>query len=191
MMPLVPPVLSSPRVVVRLAEAADVPQVVRYFRDNREHLASSRPLVGDEFHSEGFWHTQVRANLSEFREGKSVRLFLFDRARPERVIGNANFTQVFRSPAHYCTLGYGLDREYEGRGMMREGLEQALEYMFGPQNFHRVQANYVPRNERSGGLLRRLGFVIEGYARDYLLLNGRWEDHILTSKTNAAWKATY
>jgi ribosomal-protein-alanine N-acetyltransferase len=178
-------------VVVRLAEADDVPQVVRYFRDNREHLAASRPLVGEEFHSEPFWNAQVRANHSEFREGKSVRLFLFDRARPERVIGNANFTQVFRSPAHYCTLGYGLDREYEGRGMMREGLETALEYMFGPQNFHRVQANYVPRNERSGGLLRRLGFVIEGYARDYLLLNGRWEDHILTSKTNPDWKATY
>jgi ribosomal-protein-alanine N-acetyltransferase len=191
MMPLEMPVLTSPRVVVRMAEAADVPQVVRYFRDNREHLASSRPLVGEEFHSEGFWHTQVRANVSEFREGKSVRLFLFDRARPERVIGNANFTQVFRSPAHYCTLGYGLDREYEGQGMMREGLESALEYMLGPQNFHRIQANYVPRNERSGGLLRRLGFVIEGYARDYLLLNGRWEDHILTSKTNTEWKATY
>jgi ribosomal-protein-alanine N-acetyltransferase len=186
-----PPVLTAPRVIVRFADAADVPQVVRYFRDNREHLAPSRPLVGDEFHSEGFWSAQVRANLSEFREGKSVRLFFFDRARPERVIGNANFTQVFRSPAHYCTLGYGLDREYEGQGMMREGLETALEYMFGPQNFHRVQANYVPRNERSGGLLRRLGFVIEGYARDYLLLNGRWEDHILTSKTNTAWKATY
>lgn len=186
-----PPVLTASRVIVRFAEAADVPQVVRYFRDNREHLAPSRPLVGEEFHSEGFWHAQVRANLSEFREGKSVRLFLFDRARPERVIGNANFTQVFRSPAHYCTLGYGLDREYEGKGMMREGLETALEYMFGPQNFHRVQANYVPRNERSGGLLRRLGFVIEGYARDYLLLNGRWEDHILTSKTNTVWKATY
>ena len=58
------PVLTSPRVVVRLAEAADVPQVVRYFRDNREHLASSRPLVGEEFHTEGFWHAQVRANLA-------------------------------------------------------------------------------------------------------------------------------
>lgn len=189
-MVLDPPLLTAPRVIVRLANTTDVPQVVRYFQDNRAHLASSRPIVGDEFHTEGFWHAQVRANLTEFRDGRSVRLFLFDRGRPERVIGNANFTQVFRSPAYYCTLGYGLDREYEGRGMMREGLETALAYMFGPQNFHRVQANYVPRNERSGGLLRRLGFVIEGYARDYLLLNGRWEDHILTSKTNPDWKAT-
>jgi ribosomal-protein-alanine N-acetyltransferase len=37
---------------------------------------------------------------------------------------------------------------------------------------------------RSGRLLGRLGFVIEGYARDYLLVNGRWEDHVLTSLIN-------
>lgn len=188
-MPFTPPILESARVIVRMATAEDVPQVVRYYDDNRERLAPSRPRVGEEFFTEGFWSAQVRANLAEYREGRSVRLFLFDGARPERVIGNANFTQIFRSPAFYCTLGYGLDGEYEGRGIMREGLETAIGYMFGPQqNFHRIQANYVPRNERSGGLLRRLGFVVEGYARDYLLLNGRWEDHILTSRTNPDWR---
>ena len=172
-----------------MADPADVPQVVRYFDENREHLAPSRPLVGEEFFTEGFWHAQVRANLAEFRDGRSVRLFLFDAERPGRVVGNANFTQIFRAPAHYCTLGYGLDREYEGRGLMREALEAAIGYMFDVQNFHRIQANYVPRNERSGRLLRRLGFVVEGYARDYLLLDGRWEDHILTSRTNPDWRA--
>lgn len=188
-MPLHPPNLVGHRVIARMARAEDVPQVVRYFTDNRVRLAPSRPLVAEEFFTEGFWHAQVRANLSEFRDGKSVRLFLFDAARPERVIGNANFTQIFRSPAFYCTLGYGLDGEYEGRGMMREGLELGIGYMFGEQNLHRIQANYVPRNERSGALLRRLGFVVEGFARDYLLLNGKWEDHILTSKTNPDWRA--
>lgn len=32
-----------------------------------------------------------------------------------------------------------------------------------------------------------LGFKVEGYAYDYLLINGRWEDHVLTSLTNPAW----
>jgi ribosomal-protein-alanine N-acetyltransferase len=43
-------------------------------------------------------------------------------------------------------------------------------------------------NERSGRLLERLGFVREGYARDYLLIAGRWQDHILTSLTNTGLK---
>ena len=32
--------------------------------------------------------------------------------------------------------------------------------------------------------LRRLGFVVQGYARDYLHIDGEWRDHILTALTN-------
>ncbi|MGL4717164.1 MAG: 30S ribosomal protein S5 alanine N-acetyltransferase, partial [Aeromonas sp.] len=45
---------------------------------------------------------------------------------------------------------------------------------------------YMPANQRSGALLERLGFEREGFARAYLLINGRWEDHILTSLINPA-----
>jgi ribosomal-protein-alanine N-acetyltransferase len=71
---------------------------------------------------------------------------------------------------------------------MTEALKPALRFMFMDMNLHRIGANYMPRNQRSGNLLRRLGFVVEGYARDYLLINGTWEDHILTSLTNPAWR---
>ncbi|MGL5537110.1 MAG: 30S ribosomal protein S5 alanine N-acetyltransferase, partial [Aeromonas veronii] len=37
-----------------------------------------------------------------------------------------------------------------------------------------------------GALLERLGFEREGFARAYLMINGRWEDHILTSLINPA-----
>ncbi|WP_416995596.1 hypothetical protein [Aeromonas salmonicida] len=39
---------------------------------------------------------------------------------------------------------------------------------------------------RSGTLLEHLGFEREGYARDYLMINGRWKDHILTALINPA-----
>jgi [ribosomal protein S5]-alanine N-acetyltransferase len=184
-----PPRLETERLVIRMAAPEDVDAVVRYFDDNREHLAPSRPRVGEEFFTAPFWAAQVRANQTEFREGRSVRLFVFPRAEPERVIGNVNFTQIFRHPAHYCVLGYGLDRGHQGQGLMGEAVGAGVEYMFREQRLHRVMANYVPRNERSGRLLRRLGFVVEGFARDLLLLDGRWEDHILTSRINDAWGA--
>jgi ribosomal-protein-alanine N-acetyltransferase len=50
-------------------------------------------------------------------------------------------------------------------------------------------ATYQPANERSGKLLKNLGFVVEGYARDYLRINGQWRDHILTGLTNQNWRA--
>jgi ribosomal-protein-alanine N-acetyltransferase len=57
-------------------------------------------------------------------------------------------------------------------------------FAFETLRLHRVMANYQPINERSGKLLRRLGFVTEGYARDYLFINGAWRDHVLTALTS-------
>jgi len=64
----------------------------------------------------------------------------------------------------------------------------STDYVFQDLNFHRVMAHYMPHNQRSGNVLKRLGFVVEGYARDYLLINGKWQDHILTSLINPNWQ---
>jgi [ribosomal protein S5]-alanine N-acetyltransferase len=73
---------------------------------------------------------------------------------------------------------------------MFEALTVVIAYAFNDMGLHRIMANYIPTNERSGRLLRRLGFVVEGYARDYLFLAGNWQDHILTSLINPAKSAT-
>jgi [ribosomal protein S5]-alanine N-acetyltransferase len=182
------PHLRTDRLEVRPAATADVDAIVRYYDENREHLAPARPRVPESFFTAPFWSAQVAVNLEEFHDGRSIRLFLFLRDRPQRVVGNINFTQIVRHPAWSCVVGYGLDADEVGRGLMSEGLEAAVRYMFEAQGMHRVVANYVPRNERSGRLLRRLGFTVEGYARDLLLLDGRWEDHIVTSRIHDGWR---
>ena len=45
-------------------------------------------------------------------------------------------------------------------------------------------ASYIPDNKRSANLLSRLGFEIEGQARQYLRIDGRWQDHVLTALIN-------
>ena len=46
----------------------------------------------------------------------------------------------------------------------------------------------MPHILSSGNLLKRLGFVVEGYARDYLMINNQWQDHVLTSLINSQWE---
>ncbi len=70
---------------------------------------------------------------------------------------------------------------------MTEGLRAAIEFVFKKLNFHRVMANHLPENTRSEALLKRLGFEREGYAREYLFLNGAWRDHVLNSLVNPNW----
>ena len=126
--------------------------------------------------------------LPNEKECKSIRFLLFLKENSEgAIIGFCNFSQIFRGPFQACYLGYHIDSTFQGKGLMSEAVTKATEYMFEIQNLHRIMANYMPSNERSARLLHKLGFVVEGHAKKYLLINGRWEDHVLTSLTNENW----
>ncbi len=142
------------------------------------------------------WRKQLTGAVRDFRAGTAVRWVLFDLGDPGAgadapVLGRINFTQIFRGPFQSCVLGYQLDAQAEGKGLMQEALRAALADLFTVRGLHRVQAAYLPENVRSGRLLERLGFVREGYAKRYLFIDGDWRDHVLTSRTNphfdAAW----
>jgi ribosomal-protein-alanine N-acetyltransferase len=62
---------------------------------------------------------------------------------------------------------------------MRESLRLILAAAFGPIGLHRIQAAIMPHNEPSIRVAEKAGFQREGYARRYLKLNGKWEDHYL------------
>jgi len=105
------------------------------------------------------------------------------------VLGTCNLTQIHRGPSQSCNLGYTLDVDAVGHGFLTEALETVILFAFEKLHLHRIEANYIPTNERSGRVLRRLGFTVEGYARDYLDIAGAWRDHILTARTNSALAA--
>jgi ribosomal-protein-alanine N-acetyltransferase len=131
-----------------------------------------------------YWRTRLAQDREDFRHDMGLRLFLLPRDQPlttAPVIGTVSFTHIRRGPMQACELGYGLDFRYQGKGLMTEGLRVACGYAFSAMGLHRIQASHLPENLRSAAVLRRLGFAVEGYARDYLMINGRWRDHILTS----------
>lgn len=176
------PRLETERLLVLLPEPAWAPRMVEYYRRNRDHLASWEPRRSEEFLTEAWWERQLEANRLEFQKGSGVRLVLVARdAVRGPVLGVANLSNIVRGTLHACHLGYSLDREHEGRGLMQEALEALLMYAFESLQLHRVMANYQPENVRSGRVLERLGFVREGYARHYLRIDGAWRDHVLTA----------
>jgi len=185
------PVLETERLRMTLPGPAAAARVVRYFVDNRAHHAPWSPRRKDEFYTEEFWRTRLAFDRAEFAEDQSMRLFLFDREEEDgAVLGNCTLTQFARGPFQAAILGYALDEDAVGRGLMAEALRTVIAYAFGELRLHRIMANYIPTNERSGLLLRRLGFVVEGYARDYLEIDGAWRDHVLTSLTNAGYSSS-
>jgi len=180
-----PVLLETPRLRVILPPVSFAPRYLAYVQRNREHLAPWEPIRTDEYFTDSFWRARILADLQDFSADRAVRLGIQWRHEPGGdVIGFCNFNHIIRGAFQAATLGYSLDRRAVGQGVMFEALRAAITYMFQDLGLHRVMANYMPTNERSGGLLRRLGFVVEGYARDYLFINGAWRDHVLTALTN-------
>jgi [ribosomal protein S5]-alanine N-acetyltransferase len=184
---LISPILPTERLIVRMANYHETQEVVRYYQVNRDFHRPFDIVRPESFWTDQFWQIQIETNRIEFECDRALRLFLYEQAQPSTIVGAINFTEFFRYPSYSCRLGYSLAEAHQGKGYMQEALAGAIAYLFTTLNLHRIMACYMPRNQRSGNLLRRLGFGVEGYARDYLLINGRWEDHILTSLINPHW----
>lgn len=179
--------IKTDRLALRMADESDISSIIAYFQKNRAHFAPTDPAMPEGFYTEPFWRERVEKSRLEFQSESSLRLFLFP-GESKQVIGTVNFTQMFRGPFQACYVGYGIDLEHQGRGLMYEALVAAIQFVFRDLNFHRIMANHLSENERSAHLLKRLGFTVEGLARNYLLINGAWRDHVLNSLHNPDWK---
>lgn len=178
------PFITTERLLLRLASQEDIPVILNYYTENKIYLTPFYPAWADNFFTYEYWQKQVEKNIYGFIEDISLKLFVISKINQSKIIGSINFSNFVRGTAQYCNLGYSIAETEQGKGYMSEGIEAAIKYVFQELNMHRIMANYMPHNQRSGNLLKKLGFVVEGYARDYLLINGKWEDHILTSLNN-------
>jgi len=70
---------------------------------------------------------------------------------------------------------------------MFEAIKEGIRYIFNEKYIHRINANYLPENQRSANLLSRLGFKVDGSSSDYLFINGAWREHVFSSLTNLNW----
>ena len=177
--------LRTPRLLLRTPRGGDGVHYARYYRQNRDFLQPFSPLFEPGMFSERDWEASMPTIQQHFAAGTAVRFCLM---HGEEMIGVANLTQITRSPAYAAVLGYTLAEAHQGQGLMKEALREIVRFAFERRNLHRIRAEYMPRNERSGRLLRSLGFQVEGYARDHLMINGKWEDHVLAAILNAGWR---
>ncbi len=183
-----PPVLKTKRLTLRMPSVTEAQAAVDFVVANKDHLASTSPIPPVQYFSLEHWQKQLATNFEEFQNDQSFRLSIFENEAPSVIIGSINFVNFVRRAAFFCSLGYSLAGNKQGKGYMTEGAGAAIEYVFQVLNMHRILANYMPRNEPSGRVLERLGFHKEGYAKQLLYINGVWEDHVMTGLINPNWK---
>ncbi len=174
-------VFETERLTIRLADADDAADLIAYDRRNAAHLAPWEPRRDPAL---AYDLARRRTALAQRRaDARADRGYGFLARIREGgdIVASVNLSNVVRGVFQACHLGYSVDAAHEGKGIAFEAVGAVVRFAFDELRLHRVMANYQPVNERSAKLLRRLGFVPEGYARDYLSINGAWRDHVLTA----------
>jgi [ribosomal protein S5]-alanine N-acetyltransferase len=103
------------------------------------------------------------------------------------IVGAVILSNVSRGAFQNATIGYYVASAYNGRGYATAAVKQAVGYAFTSVGLHRVEAGVMDHNPASKRVLEKAGFRYEGFARNYLRIDGAWRDHHIFAITKEDW----
>ena len=100
-----------------------------------------------------------------------------------RFAGQLTIGNIIWGSARSASVGYWVDQEFAGRGVIPTALAMALDHSFTVVGLHRIEATIRPENRASRRVVEKLGFHDEGIRRRSLHVDGAWRDHICYALT--------
>ena len=158
----------SSRILLRRPTVRDAPEFTRLMRLSRK---LHRPWVQPPTDEDGF-STYLERIRKPTHDG-----FLGCRREDGAIAGIVNLNEIVRGGFQSAYLGYQGVAPHANQGYMTETLDLVLRHAFTEMKLHRLEANIQTGNSASIALLRRCGFVREGFSRRDLTIRGRWRDH--------------
>ena len=179
------------RLILRPPRSSDVPELRRLLRANGDHLRpwEPAPSTTEDPTSLTAVTNRVTRHRRDWKRGDAFVLLLTLRAPGETIVGRITLGGILRGAFQNAYVGYWIDREHQGKGLMTEGMRGALGFGFGPGRLHRIQIAIMPRNAASLRVVAKLGIRREGLAERYLQIAGGWEDHVIFAITREEWDA--
>jgi [ribosomal protein S5]-alanine N-acetyltransferase len=104
------------------------------------------------------------------------------------LVGEVSLGSVLRGPFQSCFMGYWVDVDHAGLGLVPEGVAVVMRFGFEDLGLHRIEAAIVPRNTKSRRVVEKLGLREEGTASRFLQIRGVWEDHVRYAMTSEEWQ---
>ena len=100
-----------------------------------------------------------------------------------RFVGQVTVNNVVRGSAQFASVGYWLDRDYAGRGIMPRAVAMVIDHCFFSAGLHRIEVAIRPENTNSLRVVEKLGLREVGYAPKFLHIDGAWRDHRIYAVT--------
>lgn len=177
--------LQTERLILRTLDESHAEKVLEYHLLNQDFLSAWEPVRDDSFYTLESTQEMLKKDLQNLQQGMSYKLWIFKKEDSEQnIIGAISLNHIIRGAFQSCLLGYKLAGTEINQGYMTEALKIAIDFAFTDLKLHRIEANIMPRNLPSLRVVEKLNFYYEGFAKKYLKINGKWEDHLHMVKLN-------
>lgn len=167
--------LSGKNVTLRNLTPSSAEEVLEYYKRNKKHLTPFEPTRDSGFYTLESQKRILNKSYRDFLGGTSIDLGIF---KEEKLIGIIKISRIVHGSFKNGILGYSIDKDEQGKGYMKESVNLLLKYAFDECNLHRIEASALLDNERSKMVLEKCRFKLIGINEKYLLINGKWQDHV-------------
>lgn len=180
--------LAGKRVLIRPPERGDWQQWASLRSASRAFLTPWEPSWTLDALTRSAFRRRVGRYAVDWRTDQGYSFLVFEQEKG-RLVGGIGLSNIRRGVAETGSLGYWTGQAFARRGYMAEALALTLDFAFDRLRLHRVEAACLPDNAPSRGLLAKTGFREEGYARKYLCIDGKWQDHVLFAMLREEWRS--
>jgi ribosomal-protein-alanine N-acetyltransferase len=175
------PSISGDGVVLRIPQPVDYAEWAELRERSRAFLVPWEPTWPSDDLTRAAFRRRLRRYAEDQRADLAYPFFLF-RQQDNVLVGGLTLGNIRRGVAQAGTLGYWVGAPYARQGYMTAAVRALVDFACGTLRLHRVEAACIPANIPSVRLLEKTGFTREGYARQYLCINGVWQDHLLYAR---------
>lgn len=161
---------------IRTLAVEDADEIVQLLLRNREYWAIYEPRHPDSYFTAMAQREKIRESIYQSRENREYSFGIFELAT-NKMVGHISIYGIKRLPFLSALVGYSIDGSATGKGIATEAVGLVLTFGFEELRLHRIEAYVSPRNAGSVRVLEKSRFQREGLLREFLYINGEWEDH--------------
>jgi [ribosomal protein S5]-alanine N-acetyltransferase len=177
----IPPVIERNGVLLRPPQMADYAEWASLREKSRSFLVPWEPTWPHDDLTRSAFRRRLKRYAEDQRTDQAYAFFIFQ-AEDNVLLGGLTLANIRRGVAQAGSLGYWLGQPFIRKGYMTAAVTALVPFTFNVLKLHRLEAACIPTNVASIRLLEKCGFKREGHAREYLCINGIWQDHLLYAR---------
>lgn len=179
------PCVAGEGVVLRTPQMTDYNEWAALREKSRAFLTPWEPTWPEDDLSRSAFRRRIKRYVEDLRSDQGYA-FLIVRNADDALVGGLTIANIRRGVAQAGSLGYWMGEPFARQGYMTAAVRAVVPFAFATLRLHRLEAACIPTNAGSIRLLENTGFVREGYAREYLCIDGAWQDHLLYARLKDA-----